>query len=205
MAFLALTATAGDAVAQREQGSPAPEPVVGRMDSVTARRIADLPAWKRITLGSYQSVTALRVALDAARVRVGEMADEILGRPAFHFSKTMLEVDLVVVRVSELGFDQATSLGEIHRRAVGLGLELCPSEVAPLLRLHYTNQPLGELLNIAMSPIAAYGGDPVALSVANAGTGLLLIGGEGRPDLLMNERAQFVFVRMQRIALPALR
>jgi hypothetical protein len=43
------------------------------------------------------------------------------------------------------------------------------------------------------------------LSVANAGTGPLLLGGEGRPDLLMNWRAQFVFVRPARIASPNVR
>jgi hypothetical protein len=79
---------------------------------------------------------------------------------------------------------------------------LCPAEVAPLLRLHYVNQPIGEFLNVAMRPIATYGGDLVVLSVANAGTGPLLIGGDGRPEALLNWMAKLVFVRPQRIALP---
>ena len=145
--------------------------------------LADVPVWKRITLGSYKGVNQLRKALDAARVRIGDSADEILGKPAFHFSQTRTDVDLVVVSVSELGFQDATSLAEIYRRAGELGLELCPAEVAPLLRLHYVNQPMGEFLNVAMRPIATYGGELIALSVANAGTGPLLLGGEGRPEL----------------------
>ena len=205
IAAFSLALGAGNALAQGEARSLVPEPVAGRTDSIIGKSVTDIPVWKRITLGTYKSITALRVALDASRVRVGDSADEILGRPAFPLSKTNLDVDLVVVRVSELGFNDATSLGEIHRRAGELGLELCPAEVAPLLRLAYVNQPMGEFLNVAMSPIATYGGEPVALSVANAGTGPLLIGGEGRPDLLMNERAQFVFVRPARIALPNVR
>jgi hypothetical protein len=166
--------------------------------------VADLPVWKRITLGSYKSVNALRAALDAARVRIGDSADEILGRPAFLFSKIVVDADLVVVSVAELGFDDSTSLADVHRRAGELGLELCPAEVAPLLRLHYANQPTGEFLNVAMRPIPTYGGELIALSVANGGTGPLLLGGEGRPDLMINGRARFVFVRPARIALPNL-
>jgi hypothetical protein len=194
----AIALVSGSACAQQERASPRPQPAVGA-------GIADLPVWKRVTLGSYRGVNVLRKALDAARVRVGDSADEIIGRPAFHFSPNRTDVDLVLVRVSDLGFDDAARVADIHRRAGELGLELCPAEVAPLLRLAYLDQPVGEFLNVAMHPIAAYGGDPVALSVANAGTGPLLLGGEGRPDLLMNWRAQFVFVRPARIASPNVR
>jgi hypothetical protein len=45
----------------------------------------------------------------------------------------------------------------------------------------------------------------VALSIANAGTGPLLIGGDGRPELVMNRMAKFVFVRPARIASPNVR
>jgi hypothetical protein len=193
----------GNALAQREGRTEQAAPVVA--PGTGSVSFADLPVWKRVTLGSYKGINALRKALDAARVRVGDSADEILGRPAFHFSPIRTDVDLVVLRVSELGFQDATSLGDIYRRAGELGLELCPAEVAPLLRLQYVNQPMGEFLNVAMRPIAAYGGELIALSVANAGTGPLLLGGEGRSDLVMNWRAQFVFVRPARIASPNVR
>jgi hypothetical protein len=163
---------------------------------------ADAPVWKRITLGSYRGVNALRQALGAARVRVGDSADEVLGRAAFQFSDVRMEVDLLLFKVAELGFEDSASLSEIYRRADELGLQLCPAEVAPLLRLHYVDQPLGDFLNVAMRPIATYGGDLVVLTVANAGTGPLLIGGDGRPDVMLSWMTRFVFVRPQRIALP---
>jgi hypothetical protein len=56
-----------------------------------------------------------------------------------------------------------------------------------------------------MRPIATHGGELITLSIANAGTGPLLIGGEWRADALMVPQARFVFVRPQRIALPDLR
>jgi len=192
----------GKAFAQHEvapRAAPVVAPGTGSMN------LADVPVWKRITLGSYKGVNQLRKALDAARVRIGDSADEILGKPAFHFSQARTDVDLVVVSVSELGFQDATPLGEIYRRAGELGLELCPAEVAPLLRLAYVNQPMGEFLNVAMRPIATYGGELVALSIANAGTGPLLIGGDGRPELALNRMAKLVFVRPARIASPNVR
>jgi hypothetical protein len=164
--------------------------------------VADIPAWKRIKLGTLKGVNALRTRLDAARVRVGASAEEILARPAFSLSPARQDIDLVVVSVSQLGFANAASLADIHRRAVELGLDLCPAEAAPLARLAYLDQPLGEFLNIAMRPIATYGGALVALTIANAGTGLLLIGGAGSPDQLMNWGAKFVFVRPTRMASP---
>lgn len=162
----------------------------------------DILVWKQITLGTYKGVNALREALDAAHVRIGDSADEILGRPAFLFSKTRIDVDLVVITVAELGFDDAASLADIYLRAAALGLELCPAEAAPALRLQYRDQPLGEFLHVAMRPIATYGGELIALSVGNGGTGLLILGGTGDPGELRSRMAKFVFVRPATIALP---
>jgi hypothetical protein len=194
-----LALTAGTALAQHDGHSLPVAPAVGAMS------LANAPVWKRITLGAYKGVNSLRRALEAARVRIGDSADEILGRPAFHVSPTKQDVDLVVVSVAELGFPNGARLAEIHRRAGELGLELCPAEAAPLLRLAYTNQPMGEFLNVAMRPIATYAGEQVALSIANAGTGPLLIGGDGRPEMVMNRMAKLVFVRPARIASPNVR
>jgi hypothetical protein len=197
MALLCLGAALapGHALAQDVRSVPA----------VALTNPADAPVWKRVTLGAYKGVNSLRNALDAARVRVGNSADEILGRPGFDFGQVKADVDLVVVSVAELGFPNGARLADIHRRAGELGLELCPAEVAPLLRLAYANQPMGEFLNVAMRPIATYAGELVALSIANAGTGPLLIGGDGRPELVMNRMAKFVFVRPARIASPNVR
>jgi hypothetical protein len=197
MALLCLGAALapGHALAQDVRSVPA----------VALTNPADAPVWQRITLGAYRGVNSLRNALDAARVRVGNSADEILGRPGFDFSQVKADVDLVVVSVADLGFTNGARLADIHRRAGELGLELCPAEAAPLLRLAYTNQPMGEFLNVAMRPIATYAGELVALSIANAGTGPLLIGGDGRPELVTNRMAKFVFVRPARVASPNVR
>lgn len=176
------------------QGEPAREALRG------TRNVADLPVWKHVTLGTFNSVNAVRAALETAHVHVGDTANEVLGRPGFAWSHTKIESDLVVVAVADLGFGEGgASLAQIYTRALRLGLELCPAEVAPYLRLQYLQQPVGEILQIAMSPVATYHGDPVDLAVADGGEGLLLVGGEGRSDRVASGAVRFVFVRPRQV------
>jgi hypothetical protein len=209
IAFLSLGFAFGATAASAEQeGKPVRRQTLDLPHAqapAPAVNMAEVPVWKRITIGTYTGVNALRGALLAAGVRVGDSADEILGRPAFHFSNAKTELDIVAVSVAELGFDGSTTLAEIYRRAGERGLELCPAEAGPMLRLQYANQPVGEFLDVAMRPIATYGGDLIILSIANGGTGPLLVGTDGRPDFALNRMAKLVFVRPARIAVPNMR
>jgi hypothetical protein len=170
----------------------------------------ETPIWKTITVGGSKGVNAIRAAIETAPcyVRISEEADEILGRPAFPFIKAPVELDLVVLSVSELGFgnpassDDAelgarvqVSLQDIYVRAISLGFELCPAEVGPALRLDYLDQPLGEFLHIAMKPVARYTGELVNFVVGGGGLGFLLVGGNGDPDVIQPGVVSFVFVR----------
>jgi hypothetical protein len=200
---LGIALFTGGALAQKRELPPASavsETPAGT-DTIRKKSIAYVPIWKRITIGTYNGVNHIRIALDDARMRIGDSADEILGRPAFPFSKTETQLDLVVLTATDLGFQEGyTSLAEIYRRAIELGLNLCPAEVGPQLRFQYVDQPLGEFLHIAMHPIATYHGDLVDLTVANSGTGLLLLGGDGSPDLKLHSTVKFVFVRPSQVA-----
>ena len=161
---------------------------------------AGIPIWRTITLGAHTGVEAYRDALDAAGIKVGVSADEILGRPAFAYATTPREVELAIVSVAELGLDaDVSSQSEVYARAKRIGLELCPAEVGPRLRLDYRDQPLGEALDVAMEPVATYGGEPTILALVNFGSGLALIGSDGRSDAMVPRTRRFVF------ALPARR
>jgi hypothetical protein len=167
-------------------------------------RAVGVPIWKSITVGTITQLSALRDALDAADVHIGDSADEILGRPAFHLSRTISTFDLVIRTASQLGFDSNyVSLDELYKRASQLGFELCPAEIGPMLRLQYADQPIGEFLHIAMLPSMTYGRALISLIVANGGAGLLLVGGDGRLEQMAPSSEAFVFVRPNQIALPA--
>jgi hypothetical protein len=171
-------------------------PVFAQAPNLELKTASELPIWKTITLGLHRNVNAVRDALDAANIAVGDSADEILGRPAFTFANERKELNLVVLSVAALGFGaDGGTLADIHARAVRLGFELCPEEVGPQLRLQYLNQPVGEFLHVAMKPQLTYRGDPVDFTLANGGAGLSLLGGSAHSNLVISARAAFVFVR----------
>lgn len=104
--------------------------------------------------------------------------------------------------VAELGFQtDVVRLADIYARAQQLGFELAAAEVAPQLRLQYFDQPFGEFV-IAMDPIKTWKGEPVILTVANFGAGLILIGRDGRADAEIPVASRFLFVRSNEAALP---
>lgn len=160
------------------------------------RSIADLPVWKRITLGSYSNSLTLRNALDAIGCHVGGLAAEILARPAFIVSTTRKEVELVSVSAAALGFETDTvTLTAIYERAKQLGLRIAAAEVGPQLRLQYLDQPAGEFLVIGMDPIKTWSGEEAILNVANGGAGLVLIGQDGRAGAAISVTSRVVFER----------
>ena len=183
LAVVGLTLLAARAAAQ--------EPTAHAM-----KALVDLPAWKTVTVGTYARVEAVRDALEQARISVGLWADEILGRPAFTFSTEPTPLNLIVLSVAQLGFDgNGAALADIHARATSLGLELCPGEVGPYLRLQYLDQPGGEFLRIGMMPHLTYDGEFVDFTLGNGGAGLALLGGRARPDVVVPRNVAFVFVR----------
>jgi hypothetical protein len=155
---------------------------------------AHFPVWRTITLGTYKGVDAYRRALDAAGIKIGDAADEILGRPAFPYGTMKTDVELVLLSAEDLGFKSQSSLADVYKRARQVGLELCPAEVGPQLRLDYRNQPRGEALTIAMEPVVTYSGEPTILALANfVPSGLLLIGSDGRSEFMVPSTFRFVF------------
>ena len=96
---------------------------------------------------------------------------------------------------------ETASLGQIYARAQQLGFGLAAAEIAPQLRLQYTDQPTGEFLIIGMEPIKRWKGELVILTVANGGAGLLLIGQDGSADAQISVVSRFLFVRSNEAAL----
>jgi hypothetical protein len=154
--------------------------------------------WRTTTLGSYKGVDAYRDALDAANIKIGDAANEILGRPAFPYVTAKTKVELTVVSAAELGVESELPLADVYNRARQVGLVLCPPEVGPQLRLDYRDQPLGESLIIAMEPVKTYSGEPTILSLVNWGTGPALLGGPS--DFMVTRYLRFVFALPIQIA-----
>jgi hypothetical protein len=152
---------------------------------------ARFTSWRTVTLGVHKGVDAYRDALETARIKIGDAADEILGRPAFQYSTSKTELQLVRVSASGLGMHIKSNLSDVYRLARKFGLTLCPGEVGPQLRLDYRDQPVNEVLDIAMEPVATYYGELTILSLMNQG--LALVGSDGRPDVIVAPTKRFIF------------
>ena len=97
--FLGLAAFSSAALAQEQ-------PISGGLSSgLDINTQARFQIWRRTTLGSYKGVDAYRDALDAAKIKIGVAADEILGRPAFPYVSGKMDVELTVVSAAELGVE----------------------------------------------------------------------------------------------------
>jgi len=133
--------------------------------------------------------------LEAADCRVSDWARDILAKPAFKAASEATEVDLVVATVRELGFPEGATYREICDQASKHGLELCPAEVGPQLRLQYLSQPMSEWLIIAMEPITDSGGVLDVFGVKHDDDGRLLDAHYGDPGCHWSPDRCFVFVR----------
>ena len=175
-------------------------PSAGR-PQILIRSAVDVPMWKTITVGTFADSFALSNALDAVGCSIGSSAGEILGRPTFTLSAMKTSVELFAVSAAELGFQTDTaSLADIYALAKQSGFELAAAEIGPQLRLQYYDQPIGEFLIIGMDPLRTWKGEPVILTVANGGAGLILIGQDGSADAQISVLSRFLFVRSNRLA-----
>jgi hypothetical protein len=152
----------------------------------------ELKTWKTIKLSLQKSPEEYRRALEAGKYQIGTYASQILDKTPV--SQEEVEVDLVIMTGSQLGFKVATRRDLIYKRALELGLQKCPAEAGPALREQYPDQPMGEWFLIGMEPIADSDGALEAFSVGHGGCGLWLSGSSGYPDSVWNPDLHWVFV-----------
>jgi hypothetical protein len=156
----------------------------------------EFKTWKTIKLGTdLKSADDFRKALKSAGMKIGDWANDILGKPAFTATEIVTEVELVACSVTELGFKDGATRKDIYVRAQELGLCLCPPEVGPQLRLQYTDHPKGEWLVIAMEPITDSVGDLSLFSVVHGDGARWLYAYRGYPDGFWSGDHRFVFLR----------
>ena len=123
------------------------------------------------------------------------------------FSKSKETYDLVQFTVEQLGFPQGATTAEIwgteddkdehgnpapftKGKMTELGLDLCPAEVGPLLRLVYKGT---DWKLIAMQQISGRGGSPFVFSLGADDDWLRLHAYCARPSFRWSGSHQFVF------------
>ncbi len=130
-----------------------------RMGTVPARDtfqkllglLPELKIWKTVKLGVHKTPEAYEKSIEKKDFCIVDWARQILKKVTV--SQTVVEVDLGVLTVAELGFKGNARFEDICARIIEIGGELCPDEVGPALRDQYEDQPLGEWNLIAMKAL----------------------------------------------------
>ncbi len=128
-----------------------------------------------------------------AGMQVSGDAKSMLESKDFSASKTKEDVSLIRLTVADLGFKGNAATDQIYKRAEELGLELCPAEVGPHLRLKLTDQPFGEWVYVAMKQMTGPDGNPCVFDVGHGDDGVWLRDYWARPADEWGPGSEFVF------------
>lgn len=153
--------------------------------------------WKTIKLGTgLKTGDDFLHTLKEGGFDVKDGVLNMLENPDFTTAVGEKEIDLIKVSYIELGFKNDVPLDQKIERAKELGLEPCPPEVGPQLRLQHKDQPNGEVIWVAMKPIIGSDGSPSVFGVGRLLSSLWLRGQWSPPgDVFWFPGGQFVFVR----------
>ncbi|MDW0118557.1 helicase [Sporosarcina thermotolerans] len=102
---------------------------------------------KTIEIGGLTKLQLTR-KLQQQSISLNEYAERLFSNDKFTTSKTKYNLKTVELTIRNLGFPEGATMPQIFNRAEELGLDLCPLEVGPHLRLAYLNQPEGSTGNL---------------------------------------------------------
>jgi hypothetical protein len=126
-------------------------------------------------------------ALEDKNIFLSKWGEDILAKTVFSKSKETYE--LVGFNIGQLGFPKGATIEQIYQRAQELGLELCPAEVGPQLRL----QSDQKRTLIAMKQIADRDGTPNVFHLGIGAIRFELRGQDVSPELSWRSHDEFVF------------
>lgn len=146
-----------------------------------------------ITIGGKTKEELIK-EMEKNKISISQIGKSMMNNPEFTISQKSEHINLVRISVKDLGFPKGATATEIYKKAQKLGLELCPVEVGPQLRLQYKDQPKGECVAVGMKPITNPGGSLVFLVWRNLKGELELGFGNVISDSHWDISTYFVFV-----------
>jgi len=107
----------------------------------------DCPTITRIVEVGGLTKSQLIQELKRCSILMNEYGERLLTDDKFTISDKKYSLKTVELTVMGLGFPDGATTAQLFKRARELGLELCPFELGPYLRLEYLDQPEGYLGN----------------------------------------------------------
>ncbi len=121
-------------------------------------------------------------------------ASMVMNQSDFKVSDKPIKTNLIARTVAELGFEDGAPYADVCKRGLERGYTLCQPEHGPQLRLQYNDQPMGEMLILAMDPLRDSVGQPCTFAVGNNDDGLWFNGHCAKPGNFCDPDQCFVFV-----------
>lgn len=103
--------------------------------------------------------------LEQKSILMNEYGERLFANEKFTTSKTKYSLKIVELTVMDLGFPNGATAAQLFKRGSEFGLELCPLELAPHLRLKYLDQPEGDSGNASQQNNAPSGSITIASEV----------------------------------------
>jgi hypothetical protein len=193
-----------------------PDQIANTIDQVNEKTVAYIGPWNievyqkmpdtvKYLYESFPETKIFKQSLELSTKTPEQYTKELIdnGNQIYSYAQQILnkiealkspeQISLVSFSVEQLGFPNGATLQEIYDKAQSMGLELCPPQVGPELRLSYTDQPNNEYLVIAMEAITDADGDPELFSVLRNVSGPCLGFNFGYLDRRWNGDNRFVF------------
>ena len=164
-AMASLTAGQLNALVKKHGGPDGVKRFLSGKPEVSSQpKLKLLRTWRRLKLGKRlfgpNNARGFRNALRAANVGIMDTASLMLTSSAFTVSSENFEIELVDISRGDFIFSNSEDINyiELCKRALSVGLSLCPSEVGPRLCLEYPEEMEAiEGITIAMEPIVIEG------------------------------------------------
>jgi hypothetical protein len=81
--------------------------------------------------------------LTVAGIKLNAHANTLLTSEKFQTTNMRRDIEVAMVRVRDLGFDDGANTADVYQRAITRQLALCPISLAPHFRLQYQDQHEG--------------------------------------------------------------
>lgn len=157
----------------------------------------DCPAVTRTVEVGGRTKAELRDEFRRHGISMNAMGERLFADADFTETGPAYRVETVELQVQQLGLTAGGTAAEVFAQAAALGLELCPLEVAPYLRLQYLHQPEGPLATVASPKPSKQPDYPSGFYLRRREDGLWLRGYTASEDWEFAAEERFVFCRQR--------
>lgn len=98
-------------------------------------------------------------------ILMNKFGEKLFADDKFTVSDKIYSVRTVEIKVRDLGFSEGATIPQVYKKANQVGLELCPLELGPYLRLKYLDQPEGYLGKPSWRNRSPYGAVKIATEI----------------------------------------